>query len=413
MSNEAAAVADSANVEPADLGVVQNLQQQLMASGHERPEGDRCPICFDLIELPLGQHSKINVCCMKKVCNGCRLAAHQRGIYGRCPFCRTPFPADDPSRLAMIQKRVNKGDADAITILGEQHCQGTLGLAKNVPRAIELWTEAAELGSLEAQNHLGLVHYNGNGVEQDKPRGIHHWQQAAMKGQVTSRNNLGFAEHRNGNYQLAVQHWMISAKMGFEQSLNEIKEMYKEGRATKAQYAEALLGYRDAVEETKSPQREEAKRLALGMHAVRQSYRAGLTPPSRTGASERSPSNSCPTPRPERSSLQAGSLARATHRHAPGPGPPPRFRRELSGGSFLQRQEIETYSLNSAATALLATSSRQSNGDEIEPPFLFCSAERDCSARPIGPSWPVQGELLRPSPGEPLLPRSLLDYTVF
>ncbi|EJK56840.1 hypothetical protein THAOC_23189, partial [Thalassiosira oceanica] len=33
-----------------------------------------------------------------------------------------------------------------------------------------------------------------------------------------------------------------------------------EGQATKAQYAEALLGYRDAVEEMKSPQREEAKR---------------------------------------------------------------------------------------------------------------------------------------------------------
>ena len=35
------------------------------------------------------------------------------------------------------------------------------------------------------------------------------------------------------------------------------------GRATKAQYAEALMGYRDAVEETKSPKREEAKRLRI------------------------------------------------------------------------------------------------------------------------------------------------------
>ena len=34
---------------------------------------------------------------------------------------------------------------------------------------------------------------------------------------------------------------------------------FKKGQATKAQYAEALLGYRDAVEEMKSPQREEAK----------------------------------------------------------------------------------------------------------------------------------------------------------
>ena len=56
---------------------------------------------------------------------------------------------------------------------------------------------------------------------------------------------------------------MISAKMGNEKSLNRIKEMFKEGHATKAQYAEALLEYRDAVEEMKSPQREEAKILGF------------------------------------------------------------------------------------------------------------------------------------------------------
>ncbi|EJK52091.1 hypothetical protein THAOC_28676 [Thalassiosira oceanica] len=67
----------------------------------------------------------------------------------------------------------------------------------------------------------------------------------------------------NGNYKLAVQHWMISAKMGDEDSLNEIKDMFKEGHATKAQYATALLGYRDATEEMKSPQREEANRLGV------------------------------------------------------------------------------------------------------------------------------------------------------
>ena len=51
--------------------------------------------------------------------------------------------------------------------------------------------------------------------------------------------------------------------MGYEKSLNWIKKVFKEGHATKAQYAEALLGYRDAVEEVKSPHREEAKRLGL------------------------------------------------------------------------------------------------------------------------------------------------------
>ena len=84
-----------------------------------------------------------------------------------------------------------------------------------------------------------------------------------MEGHVESRDYLGFVESKNKNYDLAVQHWMIAAKMGHEKSLNNIKSMFKEGHATKAQYAEALLGYRDASEEMKSPQREEAKRLGV------------------------------------------------------------------------------------------------------------------------------------------------------
>ncbi|EJK45196.1 hypothetical protein THAOC_36201 [Thalassiosira oceanica] len=258
MSNEAAAA--QAAVESADLAAP-SLHQRLMASGHERPEDDRCPICFDLIELPMGQHSKINVCCMKRVCHGCDLEATQRGIYDRCLFCRTHVPDNDASMLAMIQKRVDKDDEEAMHLLGTQYYLGKLGLTKDVPRTLELWMEAAELGSIVAHYQLGIMHYTGDGVEQDKPRGTHHLQQAAMRGHVGSRHGLGAVEFDNGNYELAAQHYMISVKMGCEKSLNEIKEMFKKGHAAKAQYAEALLGYRDAVEDMKSPKREEAKRL--------------------------------------------------------------------------------------------------------------------------------------------------------
>ncbi|EJK71480.1 hypothetical protein THAOC_07074 [Thalassiosira oceanica] len=138
-----------------------------------------------------------------------------------------------PSMLSMVQKRVDKGDSEAISFL------------------------------------VGLVYYTGNGVKEDKPRGIHHWHQAAFEGDVESRHKLGDVEYDNGNlkanyeeqYQFAVQQCMISAKMGYEHSLNNIKAMFKGGHATKAQYAKSLLGYRDAVEEMKSPQREEAKQF--------------------------------------------------------------------------------------------------------------------------------------------------------
>ena len=257
MSNDEARAGAAVSAESA----ARNLEQRLMTSGHERQEGDTCMICFLLIELPMGKHWKMNVCCMKRVCDGCILAARQRGMYDGCPFCRTPLPADDASKLAMVQKRADKGDAEALEFLGESYYHAELGLTKNAPRAIELWSEAAELGSLDAQNNLGTVYYTGDGVEEDKPRGVHHWKQAAIQGHAMSRHNLGYAECESGNHELATQHWMMSAKMGYEESLSATKNMFKEGHATKEQYAEALLGYRDAVEEMKSPQREEVKRL--------------------------------------------------------------------------------------------------------------------------------------------------------
>ncbi|EJK55799.1 hypothetical protein THAOC_24426, partial [Thalassiosira oceanica] len=140
--------------------------ERLLNEGHERWEGDRCPICFLFIGLPMDEHSKTNACCMKRVCNGCILAAQQRGIYDRCPFCRTPHPSDEESQLAMVQKRVSKGNAAAIARLGNHYLHGVLGLAKDVPRAIELWTEAAELGSVDAHYELGVAYYDGCGVEE-------------------------------------------------------------------------------------------------------------------------------------------------------------------------------------------------------------------------------------------------------
>ena len=258
MSDVAADVARAGSLAES---AARNLQERLMASGHERPEEDRCPICFDLIELPISKHARVKVCCMKRVCNGCIFAARQRGMNDICPFCRTPVPTDEASMLAMIRKRVGKSDAGAIYFLGQKYFFGERGLAKDVPRAIELWTNATELGSIDAHHELGVTYYTGDGVEEDRPRGIHHYQQAAMRGYARSRHSLGVIEEdESGNYNLAVQHYMISAKMGYEDSLNAIKDMFKEGHATKAQYAEALLGYREAVEEMKSPQREEAKR---------------------------------------------------------------------------------------------------------------------------------------------------------
>ena len=128
-----------------------------------------------------------------------------------------------------------------------------------MPRAIELWKEAAELGSNEARYNLGNQFVKGEGVPKDKTKALRYWAEAACRGHAPSRHYLGFLEGEKGNYERAVRHFLISANMGEKVSLDTIKNMFVKGMASKEHYAEALKGYQEAVEEMKSPERDEAR----------------------------------------------------------------------------------------------------------------------------------------------------------
>ena len=236
--------------------------EQLYSQGHERMEGDFCPICTLPIPLPIDEYSGLSTCCLKRICAGCYVAAKRRGM-DDCLFCRTPFPKNDDDRLAMIRVRVEKKDPAAIEFLGEQYYHGLIGLQKDIEKAVELFTEAAELGSIQALYNLGVAHECGEGVQKDRSKAAQFYEKAATLGHVVSRHNLGCDEVEKGNYHRVVKHLLISAKMGLKESLEIIKMLFMQGAATKGQYTEALKGYQDAVEEMKSHDRDEAKKLGI------------------------------------------------------------------------------------------------------------------------------------------------------
>ena len=179
------------------------------------------------------------------------------------PFCRTPLPKDDSQAHAMIQRRVVAGDPLAIYYLGMAYQYGHYGLDKDVARAVEMYERAAELGVKEAHFKLGCLYDEGTDVEKDTVRSIRHYEEAAMCGQADARFNLCCVEYNAGNYDLALQHSLIATKLGHNRSLHNVKTLFKHGLATKADYAEALRGYQSAVEEPRSPDRDEAKSLGL------------------------------------------------------------------------------------------------------------------------------------------------------
>ncbi|EJK51202.1 hypothetical protein THAOC_29647, partial [Thalassiosira oceanica] len=232
--------------------------EMLYSQGLERPESDFCPICTLPIPFHMYDHSVFNACCMKQICDGCNLAAQKRGMRD-CAFCRSTYPGNDADELAMIQARVGKKDPDASLYLGLKYFHGANALQKDTKKAVKLWEEAAELGSVGALFELGNAYHEGEGVQQDKAKAAQFWTKAAIQGHVPARTNLGNHERRKGNHDRAVRHYLISAKTGDGRSLENIKILFIGGLATKEQYAEALKGHQDAVEEMKSHDRDEAK----------------------------------------------------------------------------------------------------------------------------------------------------------
>ena len=242
--------------------VVAGNELVLFTKGRKRLADDECPLCSRLLPID-NWTSTVYSCCMKTVCDGCILAGEKRGILcSNCPFCRAPVSDSDETTLEMIHKRVEAGDPAAFYELGVSYSDGKNGLKKDMFRAVGLLERAAELGFIGAHCNLGLMfdeHTTDKGVDKDRARAVEHYESAAKHGDVISRHNLGRIDYCAGNCGVAMKHWAISAKLGCKYSLDAIKENYTEGMASKSDYAEALRGYYDAVKETSSPDREQAK----------------------------------------------------------------------------------------------------------------------------------------------------------
>jgi uncharacterized protein len=222
------------------------------------PHNEDCPICMLLLPS-LHTGSKYRACCGKRICSGCLCAVAKRdGGVGLCPFCRSPSRKSDDEILDEMKKRVELGDAGAIRNLGCCYFDGMYGLPQDNNKAIKLWHRAAELGSATSYYNIGMAYLHGRGVERDEKKANHYWELAAMGGSVEARHNLGAIEVQAGNMDRAVKHHMIAAGYGDNDSLNAIRQMYKDGKATKDDYAKALQVYQANLVEIKSAQRDEA-----------------------------------------------------------------------------------------------------------------------------------------------------------
>jgi tetratricopeptide (TPR) repeat protein len=233
------------------------------------PDGNHygeCPICC--LPLPIdATTTMINTCCSKYICIGCDYANKKReieaGLKMRCAYCREPMEKSDKEFDKQRMERVKKNCPAAMNHMGKQHRD-----EGDYETALEYFTKAAELGNASAHYSLSFRYREGEGVEKDKEKEIHHLEEAAIRGHPVARNDLGCEEAENGRFERAKKHFIISANLGYHNSLSNVKRLYVEGNASKEEYLGALRAYQAAVNEAKSAERDEAEAYykARGIH---------------------------------------------------------------------------------------------------------------------------------------------------
>ena len=231
----------------------------------EHPPPEDCPICFIPLPVELTQ-TTFPACCGKYICNGCLygmvLEQMKKGKkdeeLGICAFCRKLPASSDEENIERYKKLMEMGNAEAYHQLGGYYADGEMGMPQDHAKANELWLQAGKLGCAGGNSHLGGSYEKGMGVVVDQKKAKHYWELAAMGGNIIARHNLAVKEYNAGTYQRAYKHYMIAAKAGDKDSLDEVKEGFKKGFVAKDEYEQTLRIHQKLMDAETSDTRSEA-----------------------------------------------------------------------------------------------------------------------------------------------------------
>jgi len=105
----------------------------------------------------------------------------------------------------------------------------------------------AEQGHAKAQNKLGLMYDDGQGVPQDYVEAVKWYRKAAAQDHATAQFNLGFMyDDGQGvpqDYAEAVKWYRRAAEQGHAKAQNNLGLMYDDGQGVPQDYVEAHMWY--------------------------------------------------------------------------------------------------------------------------------------------------------------------------
>jgi uncharacterized protein len=125
---------------------------------------------------------------------------------------------------------------------------------KDYTTALEKFRVEAQQGNSRAKTMLGVMYYNGQGVDKDYKEALVWFMRAAAQGNAMAQSNLGLM-HSKGqgglvqDYKEAVRWYRLAAQQGSSIAQHNLGTNYREGKGVAQDYKEAVRWYRLAAEQ--------------------------------------------------------------------------------------------------------------------------------------------------------------------
>ena len=158
---------------------------------------------------------------------------------------------DDEAAVPLLQAAAGLGDAEAQYGLGLLYYNGD-GVEQDYEEAVRYYRLAAEQGYRQAQCNLGFCYFDGTGVEQDYEMARKYYQLAADQGDEVAQYNLGincyFGTGMEQDYSGAYRYFCLAAEQGYPAGIFAVGECYYLGTGVEKDLKAAAEWYRKALD---------------------------------------------------------------------------------------------------------------------------------------------------------------------
>jgi len=159
---------------------------------------------------------------------------------------------DEITAFFKLESAAENGDSNAQTLVGMMFYEGK-GVEKDYNEAVRWYMLAANQGNATAQDNLGVCYYKGEGVQQDLEEAVRWFKLAAHQGLASAQYNLGVSYIGGEGFTIDLKeaaHWFrLAAEQNHPKAQHKLGFLYRYGFGLEEDVKEAIRLFQLAADQ--------------------------------------------------------------------------------------------------------------------------------------------------------------------